>query len=308
MCSSDLSSPIRARVMTSRIVLIAVRDHIAKETGLVAAEGLSAIVRYVELLDIADFEINGWRVEVRSILSAREGRLVIPTMPLMVGVQADFYIAVEIGRSLEQAKLLGFIRQSDLANAELSANGLFALIPLSDLLPIKWLPAMLVSRPELDQFAVEFAEAWQERVENTLQQVESAFAHGMKSSSWQSQSTIERIRDEVWRAFEGRRPDGGLRVLLERLLARFGLMNPVPALIGDSLTYRNSFDEEQMIARGNLEHELVADTLDVRTRVPLYRHLLGGGEGLELIQSLRRVLDVMTGGRDRKSTRLNSSH
>src|SRR5438128_1106891 len=137
------TTTIRERVLVSQVVALAVREYLHRTAGLHTDAGRSASLKYVELLDICDFNASNWRVEMRVITHVERLALYVPTVPLMVGVLADFYVGARVEKDLTGAEILGYARCADLADAALSANGLFAILPLEELQPFEALPVAL---------------------------------------------------------------------------------------------------------------------------------------------------------------------
>src|SRR4051794_11904971 len=126
-------STVRERVLVSQVVMLAVIEYLHRTVELRTDAGCSASLQYVELLDICDFNASNWRVEMRVVTHVERLALYVPTVPLMVGVLADFYVGARVEKDLTSAEILGYARGADLAEAELSANGLFAILPLEEL-------------------------------------------------------------------------------------------------------------------------------------------------------------------------------
>src|SRR4029450_4079420 len=126
------ATTVRERVLVSQVVALAVREYLQRIAGLQTDPGRSAPPKYVELLDICDFNVNNWRVEMRVVTSVERLALYVPTVPLMVGLLSDFYVSTRVENDLTGVELLGCARCADLAAAELSTNGLFAILPLEE--------------------------------------------------------------------------------------------------------------------------------------------------------------------------------
>jgi hypothetical protein len=165
------ATTVRERVLISQAVALAVSEHLQRTAGLHTDAGRSASLRYAELLDICDYQANGWRVEMRSVTHVERQALYVPTMPLMVGVLADFYVGVQVDKDLIGAEMLGWARGADLAGAELSPNGLFASLPLEELQPFAVLPEQLRQARPLDARQEHAFEAWQARAERIMRGV-----------------------------------------------------------------------------------------------------------------------------------------
>ncbi|MCI0659791.1 MAG: DUF1822 family protein, partial [Acidobacteria bacterium] len=164
-CSSTAT---RERTLVSRAVLLAIRNYLEREFAHKSAEGRSANLKFAELLDLADFRINERSVEVRAITQLIEPALYVPTMPLMVGFLADYYLAARVTNSFNEAELLGFAGRAEMAEAELSANGLFAILPLELLRPLTELAGALKEPSLLDPQQKRLFEEWQARADRLL--------------------------------------------------------------------------------------------------------------------------------------------
>ena len=65
------ATAVRERVLVSQVVALAVREYLHRTAGLQTDAGRSASLKYVELLDICDFNANDWRVEMRVVTQCR---------------------------------------------------------------------------------------------------------------------------------------------------------------------------------------------------------------------------------------------
>src|SRR4029434_5064773 len=79
------ATTVRERVLVSQVVTLAVREYLHRTAGLQTGAGRAAVLKYVELLDICDFNTNDWRVEMRVVTNVEPLALYVPTVPLMVG-------------------------------------------------------------------------------------------------------------------------------------------------------------------------------------------------------------------------------
>src|SRR5207237_1576874 len=171
------ATTVRERVLVSQVVALAVREYLHRTAGLQTDAGRSASLKYVELLDICDFNARNWRVEMRVVTHVERLALYVPTVPLMVGVLADFYVGARVEKDLTGAELMGYARCTDLAEAELSANGLFAILPLEELQPFEALPAQLKKSHAFDASQEHAFEAWQARADRIMRGVSEVLAH-----------------------------------------------------------------------------------------------------------------------------------
>src|SRR5689334_7992611 len=104
-CSTTVT---RQRVLVTQSVALALKQYVGSSFNLATEVGRSNSLKFIELLDICDFQANGWFVEVRINTSLEEDVLQVPTTPLMVGVLSDFYVCARVGPTLENAEILGF--------------------------------------------------------------------------------------------------------------------------------------------------------------------------------------------------------
>src|SRR5262249_33745068 len=159
-----------------QVVALTVREHLHRTAGLQADAGRCASLKYVELLDICDFNANDWRIEMRVITNVEPLALYVPTVPLMVGVLSDFYVGARVGKDLTGVEMLGCARCADLAKAELSANGLFALLPLEELQPFEALPEQLHKTRAFDASQEHAFKVWQARADRIMRAVSEVLA------------------------------------------------------------------------------------------------------------------------------------
>ena len=93
------ATTVRERVFVSQAVALAVREYLHRTTDLQTDTGCSASLKYIELLDICDFNASDWRVEMRIVTHVERLALYVPTVPLMVGVLSDFYVGAQVKRT-----------------------------------------------------------------------------------------------------------------------------------------------------------------------------------------------------------------
>ncbi|NDD65512.1 MAG: hypothetical protein EBZ36_16285, partial [Acidobacteria bacterium] len=252
--------------------------------------------------------------EPRLTAAAGQPGLIIPTMPLMVGVLADFYLGVTVDRQLTRLSMLGFVGQSDLARAELSRNGLYLRVGPGQLSPFSLLPDFLRLPRPLNAEYLAFVEAWQERATALVEQLRGVIERedGIALSAAAGRRIVDLVREQLWSiqcgsleadpgACQGSwMMKSGLAPLFERLREVFGLAWPLPELDDDPIAFRNMVADEERIAAagvGNLLEALLRDQLPVVERVALYRHLLTDQGAIRQLQADRRVLDHVTNGR-----------
>src|SRR5213083_1552298 len=157
-CSSQVT---RERVLVSQAAALAFRQHLT-ERGLSPEDGRSVSPQLVDLLDICDLNVNNWSIEVRTVTRVEEPGLYVPTMPLMVGVLSDFYISAQTSAALQEVDVHGWASQEALGKADLTANGLFAVVPEEDLTPIDDLVEVLSEPKRSDHGRRRSFVEWQE--------------------------------------------------------------------------------------------------------------------------------------------------
>src|SRR5882724_9404378 len=165
------SSAVRERVLVSQAVSLAFRSYLNErfDGQEITSDGRSGQLKYVELLDICDFRVRGWQVEVRVITTAEREALYIPTVPLMVGVLSDFYVSAQVDSTITAADIMGYATRSDLAEAELSPNGLFAVIPNEFLRPLDSLMGIIREERTVDSDQRRYFERWQASADRMIE-------------------------------------------------------------------------------------------------------------------------------------------
>ena len=299
------SAAVRERVLVSQAVALAFRQYLHGrfDSEEVTSNGRSSLLKYVELLDICDFAIRGWKVDVRSITTAEREALYVPTVPLMVGVLSDFYVCAQVDSAITAADVMGYATRSDLSEAELSANGLFAVIPNEFLRPLDQLMETVSQERSFDPDQRRNFERWQSSAELIVEG-----AYGLLSSAEDlTKEEVDRLaiglRDNVLSIYGERISETALEPLFDRLFERFGLREPVPSAPGSELAFRNRSDEERSIESKRLRERFFRDDLNVRQRVSLYRYLLDKEDALEEHRRTKRALDQISGGRYQASKR-----
>jgi hypothetical protein len=248
---------VRERVLVSQVVALAVREHLHRTAGLQADTGRCASLKYIELLDICDFNANDWRVEMRVITHVECLALYVPTMPLMVGVLSDFYVGARVEKDLTGAEMLGYARCPDLAEAELSANGLFALLPLEELQPFEALPEQLQKTRAFDARQEHAFEVWQARADRIMRAVSEVLTREGAFEPDQIGRLATGLRDDILSVYGEQLPKTGLEPLFE----------------GVSRDLCNFFSHWYSLAEQ--DHKLIERRLPVANRVgPLFGHLL----------------------------------
>lgn len=299
-CTNEVT---RERVVVSQAVAIAVREILEKDGIAVIADGRSSQQKYVDLLDVCDFTANGWQVEVRVVANAPETALYVPTTPLLVGYFSDIYLCVHTDVSLTKAEVLGFATRADLSDADLTGNGLFALLSVEELRPVEELKTQLSKERTTDQSQVEMFNDWQARATRIMHGLRDLLAGENVFDESQSTHIASRLRDEVMRVYGKKLPQTGIEPLLKKLLRRFGMDEPLPAHPENLLAFDNEADESANAGSKETGREFFNDQLPLRERVGYYRHLLTDYDALSEHQRTRRILNQATGGQHQTTPR-----
>ncbi len=287
----------RERVVVSQAVALAVRDYLERSSRLVTEIGRSGESKYSDLLDVCDFKVNNLYVEVRVITNVKELGLYVPTMPLMVGLLSNFYLCVQVDPTLTKAEVMGYATREDLADADLSANGLFAILPAEELKPFESLIETLVQSMSMDDPNDRLAyDEWQARADRVVKALENVLAAENAFDDSQAARLAARLHDDVLRVYGSKLPPTGLEPLFHQLFRRFGIEPPVPAPPDASVVFVNATDDRQEAATKDNDDQFFQDKLPVRQRVGLYRHLLKEDEALARHRSKKRILDIATAG------------
>jgi ATP-dependent helicase YprA (DUF1998 family)/very-short-patch-repair endonuclease len=296
------SAAVRERVLVSQAAGGAVREYLSATHGLTLSPGRAAQAPFVELLDLADFVVGDWRVELRSALPSAPPALWVPTMPLMVGVLSDFYLGAEVDKHLSHVALLGFVRQTDLTTGELSANGLFISLPDFTWQSLEQLVALLRLGRPAEEMQLQTAETWQAQAQRILEAVQAVMQTEGSFQPEQVQRLVAGLRDDIWRLYGAQLPKTDLEPLLNKLFRRFGIASPVPAWPTSPLLFENSIEQQEAVTAPEMHPDFLQDRLAVGERVALYRHLLKDGQELQRVKHMRRALDRATGGQHQASS------
>jgi hypothetical protein len=226
LCSSEATAE---RVLVSRAAALALREYLRKESGVESEDGRSGSLKYVDLLDVCDFKAGGWSVEVRAVAAGGRAGLFVPTVPLMVGVISDYYVAVQVDSNLAEVRVLGYATREDLSGAELTPNALFAILPPEELRAFATLPQALTGQPIFDQAALRAFDEWRARAERIMRGVQEVLAAEGALMPEHVARLASALRDDVLRLYGEQLPATGLETLFEQLFRRFGIERPVPS-------------------------------------------------------------------------------
>jgi SNF2 family DNA or RNA helicase len=291
------------RVLVSQAVALSIRDYLERNPKLVTQPGRSAESKYSDLLDICDFKVSNSYLEIRVIANVKEPALYVPTMPLMVGLLSDFYVCVQVDQTLTKAEILGYATREDLAQADLSGNALFAILPVDELRAFESLIEMLLQQtlPNVEDLPV--YDEWQARAERVVRALQNALDAEQVFDEAQATRLAARLHDDVLRVYGSKLPPTGLEPLFHQLFRRFGIEPPVPAPPGEPVIFANPTDDQVEASSPNTNTQFFQDKLPVRRRVGLYRHLLKKEEALEKHRSRKQILDVATAGHNQEPPR-----
>ena len=171
--------------------------------------------------------------------------------------------------------MLGCARSADLAEAELSANGLFAILPLEELQPFEALPEQLKKARAFDASQEHAFEVSQARADRIMRAVSEVLAQEGAFESDHIARLATGLRDDILSMYDKQLPETGLEPLFERLFRRFGLASPVPASPTSPVAFQNRIEDHTKFRSPAIRAQFFTDALMVSERVALYRYLLG---------------------------------
>jgi superfamily II DNA or RNA helicase len=301
--SRESSATVRERALVSHSVALAIRNYIEQTTQLTTEPGRSFETKYIELLDICDFTVNNFHVEVRAVTNVDEPALYVPTTPLMVGLLSDFYVCAKVDPTLNHADIVGYARREDLANADLSSNGLFAVLDFDELKSFTSLIESLLQNRASDPTALAVYTEWQTRADRIVSALEVALATEQTFDQSQVQYLAARLHDDVLRVYGTKLPPSGLEPLFAQLFRRFGVEPPIPSHPDAPLVFENPAHDREVASSEETDDDFFQDKLAVRQRVSLYRHLLEHDEAFARHRKKRQILDVATRGQSQVPAR-----
>jgi SNF2 family DNA or RNA helicase len=299
-CSSTIT---RQRVFLTQSVALAVRDYVARAFQVPTQDGRSNSLKFVELLDICDFKANGWFIDVRINASPEEDVIHVPTTPLMVGVLSDFYVCARVSPTLISAEILGYASREDLAEADLTENGLFASLPIEELRAFETLPQQLKEDRPFDPEELRAFERWQERADQIIKGVSNYLESDGTFDAEQVKLLSAGLKDNILRIYGDHLPESGLEPLFNILFQRFGLETPIPAAPGTAVMFSNKAEDQKDLDNARLRDQFFRDNLSVKQRVSLYRYLLEDDSALKEHLTSKRVLDRATSGKHQTTSR-----
>lgn len=298
------SSAAQERVLVSQACSLAIREHLLETGGLSTTDWRSGSTKYIELLDLCDFRTaGGWTVEVRVITPAEREALHVPTMPLMVGVFSDYYLSVQVNNSLTEAAIFGYATRNDLAEADLTSNGLFAVLPNDELHPFNELTTRLRESAPIESGKFSRFDEWRGRAEQIMNGVRDVLAAENALMPEQVKRLTEGLRDDILRIYGEKLPATDLEPLLEKLFQRFGVETPVPSAPDEPVAFSNSTRAQERLAGGDVQRRFFRNDTGVSERVSLYRYLLEEDTALEDHRRMKKTLDHLSDGGQGRSPR-----
>jgi hypothetical protein len=291
-CSTDLA---RERVLISRAVGLALADWL-EQSGVPTSDGRASELKYLDLLDICDFNVGGWTIEVRAQTHTEEPALYVPTMPLIVGVLSDYYVCAQVDTSLAYFDVLGFATRAELSEAELSNNGLFLLQPIDDLHPLSELKNRLSAPRPVDPDRDRLYTEWRDRAERVMRGLGGLLEGETVFGPNEMAYIARRLRDDILRTYGDRLPPTGLEPLYHRLFRRFGIERPVPAAPHSPVAFETPTDSGKRAEPTEAPAGYLLDSIPVRERASLYRDLISDARSFDEHHRTQRILDASAGG------------
>ena len=293
----------KQRLLVSHAVSLTFRDYIEIEYGLECFDGRAEKTGYSDLLDVNDFSVNGWSVEVRPATETDERAIYLPTVPMIVGFLSDFYVAAQVDRHLTTVEFLGFADRQLVADADLTPNGLMATLPDDELLSMKQFVETIKSTKEPDEENIRMFEEWTNRAGRLSRKLEQILGSEHDLTLEDRDRLAASLSDEVLRLYGEKAPPLGIEQLMSKLRDRFNLDEAIRKHPGSPIVFSNSTREEQRSANPSTERKLLKDELPVGGRVGLYRHLLESPDEHEAHKNTISLIDKTTGGGYRVSNR-----
>lgn len=294
LCSKDTT---KERVLVSQSVALAVREYLRRAANLITEPGRSSEAKFVELLDICDFRCGDWTVEVRALTKTRETALYVPTMPLMVGAFSDFYILAVVNAELTEAHILGYATRAMLGNAEITQNGMFAVVPVSELKPFAELAEELRrAKNETDEKNRQSVD-WENRAARIVKGVHSILQQEDVFTPQQTERLTNLLREEIRRDLGSDWQASEIAPILKKLFERFDVDEPLSSDAPNSpLAFRASTAERDRFDKSARRRKFFTGKTSVERRVTLYRYLLETDEAASEHQRLSRAFNELTDG------------
>ena len=296
--SAQLASTKKSkqRLLVSQAISLTFRDHLQTEYGVECFDGRAEKTDYSDLLDVNDFSVNGWAVEVRTATETDERAIYIPTIPMIVGFLSDLYVAAIVDRHLTTVDILGFADRKLVADADLAPNGLMAILPDNELLSMEEFVETIRSSHESDGNNIRLFEEWTTRAERLSRKLEQILGSEDDLTLADRDRLASTLSDEVLRLYGEKAPPLGIEQLMTKLKDRFNLDEAIRKHPGSPILFSNSSREEQRLSDPSTERKLLKDELPVAGRIGLYRRFLESPEEHEAHKNTISLIDKTTGG------------
>jgi superfamily II DNA or RNA helicase len=286
----------KQRLLVSQAVSLTFRDHLETEYGVECFDGRAEKTDYSDLIDVNDFSVNGWAVEVRTATEADERAIYIPTVPMIVGFLSDLYVAAVVDRHLTKVDILGFADRKLVADADLTPNGLMAILPDDELFSMEKFVEIIRQKHETDEENIRLFEEWTIRAGRLSRKVEQILGSEDDLTLEDRDRLAASLRDEVLRLYGEKAPPLGVEQLMTKLKDRFNLDEAIRRHPGSPILFSNSSREEQRSSDPSTERKLLKDELPVASRVGLYRRFLESPEEHEAHKKTISLIDKTTDG------------
>lgn len=268
----------KQRLLVSQAVSLTIRDYLEREHGVECSDGRAEKTDYSDLLDVNDFSANGWTVEIRTATESDERSIHVPTIPMIVGYLSDLYVAAVVDRHLTKIEILGFADRKLIADADLSPNGLMAILPDDELISIQEFIEAIGSQRESDPKDIRLFDEWADRAGRLSRKLEQILLSEGDLTLEDRDRLAASLSDEVLRLYGEKAPPLGIEQLMAKLKDRFNLDEVIRKHPQSPIAYSNSSREKLRSSDPVTERKLLTDELPVAGRVGLYRHLLDSPE------------------------------
>lgn len=301
-CSSE---SVRERVLVSQTAALAAGDFLRRKYNLPVTDGRSSEAKFIELLDVCDFNCNNWLVETRALMDLKISALYIPTMPLMVGFFSDFYLCLQVNQNLSQATIFGFASEIHLSEAELTPNGMFAVVPLEALAPVSALASEL-RKPKPDSLdGKRKFEEWERKANRILQGLSNLLTEETFSFA-QKERLSSILYDEVLQIFAGDDNSPKFARLVKKVFERFEIEPAIPSSPESEIVFRNQSKAQQKLQKSGERQKFFTQKLPVEKRVNLYRYLIENNQAFTEHRRTKKIFDQITDGNFQTSSRRQS--